>query len=305
MGKSQKSKRSVRVDEVLKLLTVGAQQGDIKRYADQHGWGISERQIRRYVSDAHEQFAKLARADREKLLGRHIAQRGSLYAKAVKDGDLRTALLIAKDEAKLQGLYPRPLTQEEADKERLRKLLHPGVKTTVSRKVRTARLLMAQANKDSDAEKLVKESTPYGLYRLPDTTMPEQMLHIMALIYVTEQLDYAGMVMNAVIVILKKDPNLRSCAEMLAAGGYLFKVGREGWAMFCTEIGVDPGYLVSENYRGQVLGMVGEHVASYAMTEAEVRETLFEGHPEMKLQTAADVARTWRRMFEEVSRELE
>jgi hypothetical protein len=41
------------------------------------------------------------------------------------------------------------------------------------------------------------------------------------------------------------------------------------------------------------------------MTEAEVREVLFEGQPEKKLLTAADVARAWRRMFDEVSRELE
>jgi hypothetical protein len=304
MGKSEKGKVAVRVDEVFKLLTMGAQHSDIKRYADAHGWNVSARQIRRYVSDAQEQFKRLARADREKLLGRHIAQRGSLYQKAYKDGDLRTALLVAKDEAKLQGLYPRPLSQEEADKERLRKLLDPAVKTTLSRKVRTARLLMAQANKDADAEKLVKESTPRLFYPLPDTAMPEQMLHIMALVYVTEQLDYAGMVMNATILLLKKDPDLHFCAQMLAVGGYRFKIGQEGWARFCAEAGIDPQYLVSENYHGQVLDMVSENVARFAVTEAELREVMFEGQPERKIRTAADVANEWRWMFEKASREV-
>jgi hypothetical protein len=53
------------------------------------------------------------RADREKLLGRHLAQRRNLYAKAVLAGDLRAALAAADSEAKLLNLFPATRLEHE------------------------------------------------------------------------------------------------------------------------------------------------------------------------------------------------
>jgi hypothetical protein len=95
-----------RVEEVLRRRLEGAEFHDLQQFAREQGWNVSERQLWRYVALADALMEKMVDADREKLFRRHIHQRRSLYARAVKDGDLRTALAIARDEAQLYGLYP-------------------------------------------------------------------------------------------------------------------------------------------------------------------------------------------------------
>ena len=51
-------------------------------------------------------MAESCRASRKKLLRRHLAQRRNLYAKAVAQGDVKTALAVLRDEAELLNLYP-------------------------------------------------------------------------------------------------------------------------------------------------------------------------------------------------------
>ena len=51
---------------------------------------------------AYRRVAKIARRARVQLLGRHLMQRRALYARAIKDRGLRTALQIFRDEAALE-----------------------------------------------------------------------------------------------------------------------------------------------------------------------------------------------------------
>jgi hypothetical protein len=95
-----------RVEDVLRLRLDGAEFLDLQAYARDHGWDVSERQLWRYVAQADALMEKALDADRDKLFRRHVHQRRALYARAVKDGDYRAALAIARDEAQLQGLYP-------------------------------------------------------------------------------------------------------------------------------------------------------------------------------------------------------
>ena len=95
-----------RVEEVLQRRLDGAEFLDLQKYAREQGWNVSDRQLWRYVAQADVLMEKTLDADRQKLFQRHIFQRRSLYNRAVQDGDYRTALAIAKDEAQLQGLYP-------------------------------------------------------------------------------------------------------------------------------------------------------------------------------------------------------
>ncbi len=97
---------AVRVDEVLSIRLAGGELYDLRAHAAEKGWNVSERQLRRYVEAADEVIAESLERDRERLFRRHVAQRRSLYARALQEGDYRTALAVVKDEAELQNLYP-------------------------------------------------------------------------------------------------------------------------------------------------------------------------------------------------------
>jgi hypothetical protein len=105
MAKSNRITVASRVHDVMKLIVAGAEFPDIRQYATDKNWNLTERQIWRYVKAAHRQFAEAIGRDRDELLGRHLMQRRALYARALKVGDLRTALMVLQDEASLFGLY--------------------------------------------------------------------------------------------------------------------------------------------------------------------------------------------------------
>jgi hypothetical protein len=106
MSRSDKATLIQRVQDVLRLILSGAEFAAIRQFASANGWNVTDRQVRRYQEAAFRGVAKIARRDRVQLLGRHIMQRLALYARALKNNDLRTALLILRDEAELEGLYP-------------------------------------------------------------------------------------------------------------------------------------------------------------------------------------------------------
>jgi hypothetical protein len=107
-----------RIEEVLRIRLDGAEFWDVREYAREKeaeegsAWHLadgakplSDGQLRRYVARVDAMIADSCRASRKKLLRRHLAQRRNLYAKAVSQGDIRAALAVLSDEAKLLGLY--------------------------------------------------------------------------------------------------------------------------------------------------------------------------------------------------------
>jgi hypothetical protein len=104
--KATKAEISQRVEEVLRIRLDGAQMHDILQYASEKKWGVGERQLWNYVAASDDRLTARMEKDGDKLLARHIAQRRTLYARAINAADYRTALAVAKDEAELQGLYP-------------------------------------------------------------------------------------------------------------------------------------------------------------------------------------------------------
>jgi hypothetical protein len=120
---------AVRVEDVLYARLNGAELYDLVGLAKEKGWDVSKRTLQRYAEAADRKMEESLEKDRVKLLRRHLAQRRSLFARAVNDGDIRSALAIAQDEAELEGLYPRkgleltgaggaPLIEKMTDAER-------------------------------------------------------------------------------------------------------------------------------------------------------------------------------------------
>jgi hypothetical protein len=106
---------AIRVQTVLTMRLNGAELHDLRAHALEQGWNVSDRTIRRYIDRADDLMIEGFEADREKLLKRHVTQRRNLYARALNDGDNRTALAVLKDEGELIGLYlKRELTPFEA-----------------------------------------------------------------------------------------------------------------------------------------------------------------------------------------------
>jgi hypothetical protein len=106
---------AARVEEVLYARLAGAEFHDLQGLAKEKGWNVSDRQLWRYVALADARMEEAFQADREKAFCRHVLQRRALYARAMQDGDWRTCLAIAKDEAELLGLYPAKVTKLQGD----------------------------------------------------------------------------------------------------------------------------------------------------------------------------------------------
>src|SRR6516164_519550 len=103
-----------RVNEILDMLLDGAQAFEIVRFVREQQakkdskWHVadgekplSDSQIRRYVVKAEMVISDSCRASRKRLYRRHLAQRRKLYARAVCQGDVKSALAVIKDEAEL------------------------------------------------------------------------------------------------------------------------------------------------------------------------------------------------------------
>jgi hypothetical protein len=112
MKSNQKTFRQ-RVEEVLSLRLLGALPTDIRRHAQEQGWGVSDRQLQRYTAAADEQLAESVEKNRDKLMAHHFCARRALFARAMAVSDYGTALRVLQDEAALLALYPEKQTARD------------------------------------------------------------------------------------------------------------------------------------------------------------------------------------------------
>ena len=247
-------------------------------------------------------------------------QRRAIYARSLKNGDLRTALQTLRDEAELEGLYPSPqASAEQSLKHQL------GIQSSpLSRKELVARQLAAEAKGDEKEQAVVKSLTPTGLYTLPSTTMPIAHLHILTLIYIWEQLEQTASFLHAmweyaICEIQGKNseekpneqdvenPHEESCdgsgwLDIGMVAAYRFRIGQEAWELFCAGIGVDGQLLVEGNYQGGMLELAEGRMSLSAPHEGQMPEILARMGREgpLSVKTARDLARSWKELFEKV-----
>jgi hypothetical protein len=290
MPKSDKSTVNSRVNDAVRLLVAGAGLPEIRQFAKSHGWNVGDRQIRRYQELAYKRLAKTTDRSQKQLLGRHLQQRRTLFARCIKENDNRTALHVLRDEAELEGLYPG-VDGKKAP---------PGPQySPLSRLERTVRLLAAEAAGDQTQICLLKHATPIHVYQHPDTMMVELMLHTMTLMYVSEQLEWAVMCINGMFCdLIQTNDDLDYMAKVAA---YLFRIGREGWLQFTRSIGVDAAYLLQGNYYGEMLHIYGDTICEIAPSAEELLAKMTKrGKPPSELKTAADNYRSWRKLFSQI-----
>jgi hypothetical protein len=309
MGRSDKATVITRVQEVSRLVLAGAEFADIRQFASDHGWQIGDRQVRRYIELVYERLAESTQRDREQLLGRHLMQRRALYARAVKSSDYRAALMILRDEAELSGLYPPTKvapTTPDGQHPYSPTSPAPHLESRLSRQQRVVKRINAKAAKDKAELKLLRQVTPVQLYHLPDTMLPEQMLHILALQHVNEQLEWAGMYLFAAwsASVQQSDPD-GWLEVLLATNAYLYKVGHDGWQLFVDRLGINGRWLIEGNYTGALLEICNENLLAEAPQADYVQRVLEQAtqQPVNEVITADEKAKRWWRLFRRVCRE--
>ena len=105
-GKSSVATVSARVDTVMDWLALEMTTPQILEAARTKGWGVSERQVEKYIRAARDRFVELAAPHREELLGRTLRQCEDGYRRCAAAGNERDARGYLQERSKLVGLYP-------------------------------------------------------------------------------------------------------------------------------------------------------------------------------------------------------
>lgn len=319
MGKSSKATVLKRIQEVSRLILAGGEFPDVRQYAAEQDWKVSDRQLHRYMSVSHKRMAKAAKRNTEELVGRHLMQRRALYARCIKANDLRTALAVLNDEANLQGLYPpKKIAPTTPDGEQPYVMQTQATVTLVSLQERVVRLVMADAQKDRTAVELVKQSSPRITFEAPDTFRPTLMLNTLATAYACEQLEQAGLFFQTMFLVARPladsvlegttSPSADDLVDdwgsnyLASCYAYRFRVGKAGWEQFTKSIQVDGDLLLRGNYRGVFLKQCEAEIIRLSPTLEELQELhreapTTEPQADPEFVTADDVCRQWRRLF--------
>ena len=108
-----RAETSRRTALVAELVIAGSRGHDVLAWSMQtdvatgRPWNVTLRACQKMVARAYAYIADDCERNRDKLMGRHVAQRQAIYRQAMAGGDYGAALAAAKDEAALQGLYPK------------------------------------------------------------------------------------------------------------------------------------------------------------------------------------------------------
>jgi len=244
-------------------MIAGAEPSDIRKFADQQGWGVGPRQIRHYVEAAEELFIEAAQTNREADLGRHVRQRRLLAARALNVGDYRAALLAASDEARLLGLYSHPGRPGKGG--------GPPAKAPLCCDERLRRYFVAFHKGDRREIEFIKRITPKSTYALSDLMLAEGMIHTLSLVHVTRQLESAAWVLSTTLAIQTSEEPRLELGLIWGVHAYLYKVRSDGWNSFTDKLGINGDSLVRNNYLGNFLALQGQQVYDQAPTVEELQ----------------------------------
>jgi hypothetical protein len=108
MGRSTAAEVAQRVDAIYDLLLQGVGRRGIAQYAEQHGWGVTARQIDTYIRRAKQLLAAQAAVDRDLELGKAVGRLELLFMKALAAEDRPEARNVLKEGIALLGLAAAP-----------------------------------------------------------------------------------------------------------------------------------------------------------------------------------------------------
>lgn len=280
-----------RVDDVLELIMTGASFPQIRQFAMNMDWQVSDRQLYRYQDMAYKRLSKSVQRNFEELRARHLQQRRTLYSRCVMKNDCRTALQILRDEAELNGLYPSKNPRG----------LMPR-RSPLSLRERTIGLLVAEGRGDMKQVKLLQHASPQRQVQQSDTEIPLQTLKVLTLQYVGDQLDAAGVCMDARLgARAVSSENALEWGLVAATAAFVYRLRFDAWQLFMQELGLEPGLLVKLHYQGAALAIYDTKLCPVAPSLEQLREVLDKaGRVDVRLETVERLLRCWRKTLADV-----
>jgi hypothetical protein len=143
---------------------LGAEFQDLCHHASEQQWGVSDRQLWRYIAAGDKMLAETLERDREKIINRHIAQRRALFARCMSVSDYRTGLATLRDEGELLNIYPPRKT--ELTGQGGGPVQHEHVMTIAERREAVLELVHAVARREGITVVVQKKNPP----ELPSTS---------------------------------------------------------------------------------------------------------------------------------------
>jgi hypothetical protein len=142
-------------------------------------------------------------------------------------------------------------------------------------KERLPLILAAEKRGDEIEQQRLESSAPWGELHCRDYLFRAQMVHVLTLIYVTEQLDHLANYWHS-NWRLKATPDERPehWLTIRETSAYLFCCNAEAWRRFCQEQNFNHEQLIAQNYFGRILDYCTEHMPNNAPSREELEGTL-------------------------------
>jgi hypothetical protein len=106
--RATKAETMERVEQVLEVILHGGRLRNLRDFANQKGWNVSDSQLKKYRTRALELCRQQQEHDRDRTLAVHRMKREVIYARAMEANDLQTACRVLADDAALMKLYDEP-----------------------------------------------------------------------------------------------------------------------------------------------------------------------------------------------------
>jgi hypothetical protein len=165
-------------------------------------------------------------------------------------------------------------------------------------------LIAADARGDGAEYRRLFDTSPPRTWRFPAHLIAEHALHVLAMIYVGEQLDAAAGYFHALWRMGDAaDPRPQDWLHAADASAYFFAANADAWRRFCAELDIAPDALTAANHRGWFLRYCEENLPANAPTAkallARFRES---GRDVPQLVTADDLLADWRNLLRGMTR---
>jgi hypothetical protein len=164
-------------------------------------------------------------------------------------------------------------------------------------------LISAYSRKDETEARQLSDTSPIRDWRFSEHLMAEQALHLMALIYIGEQLGAAA---TYFFLLWKlEDADKRDAEELLQgaqARAYCFTVNADAWKRFCAELGIASHELTAANYQGHFLRYCEEHMPANAPSAEDLLAQPRRANQDARRLLAADeLLGLWRDLFQKMT----
>lgn len=104
-NKSNTAELEERISKVFYLLIAGATKQQINKYVEEKTtWGVTDRQVRNYISEANKRIIKASKTRQKRELGKALLRLDQLYFLSLNLQNLQNALAVQKEINELIGL---------------------------------------------------------------------------------------------------------------------------------------------------------------------------------------------------------